>query len=202
MSHNFGKSFEHQAGKRQKMQSGKRFRQSLVISRQAAESRRPPETALDHPPPRQQNEAFSGFRHFHHFKANPVRLSGLGGICARITHIHKGNFDLLARRRLHLFRQLANRRTVLNIGGRAPAKRADCPTYQRQYGFCSPAAVSLRRKRRGFPTRAWIAKCVSRRLPPKAWQSVRRQSAALRANQRRPPQKLRLESTAGFAGKP
>ena len=59
MSLKLDKTFQHQNGKRQIMQTCKRLRQTLIITRQASTSRRPAKTSLHHPTTRQQDKAFT-----------------------------------------------------------------------------------------------------------------------------------------------
>ena len=67
------------------MQTRNRLRQSLVISRRAAEARRPREAALDHPSARQEDEAPPGLLKLHHFEADAMRLGVSRSRLARVA---------------------------------------------------------------------------------------------------------------------
>src|SRR2546421_3699329 len=115
MRHDFDKLFKHQHGKGQEVQPGKRLRQSLIISRQTPEARRPAETALNYPATRQQHKTSFRFREFDHFQTDAVRLSLLRSRLARIALVNESKLDRLASHFLHFSRQLADLCAVLFV---------------------------------------------------------------------------------------
>jgi hypothetical protein len=108
------------------MQSCKRLRQSLIISRQSAEPRRPGETALHYPTPRQQHKAFPGLRELYTFQLDDVRLGCLCGSFSRVARVNKGQLDILTRHCLHSFGQHRYLRPVL-LRGRGEVQRQQLP---------------------------------------------------------------------------
>ena len=116
MSHDFDKLLKHQDGKRQEVQPGECFRQSLIISCQSPEACRPAERALNHPSAWQQHKTFFRFRKFHHFQANAMRGGFVGSTRARIALVNKSQFYALTCYRLHLTRQLSDLCAVLFVG--------------------------------------------------------------------------------------
>ena len=71
--HDLSEAFKHDDGESEKVKASKRFRQSLIVARQSAETSGPGKTALDDPAARQQDESLSGRWKLDNFQLNAVR---------------------------------------------------------------------------------------------------------------------------------
>jgi len=98
------------------MQRGEGFRESLVVSGQAAESCRPSEASFDDPASWQQDEAAFCFCMLDHFKLYAMLGGRICSGCARISLIDIGQLDMLAGNLLHGLCQDSNLRAILFIG--------------------------------------------------------------------------------------
>ena len=79
---------EHEAGEGEIVEAGKRLSQSLVVTRQTAESRSPREAALHHPTARQQYEAALGLGVLDYVQLDILRLSRLCCIFSRVALVY------------------------------------------------------------------------------------------------------------------
>lgn len=163
MSDDFDKTFEHQHGKRQEVQSGQRLRQPLIVARQTPEACCPSETALDDPTTWQQHESFFRFREFDYFQTDAVRPGILRRSFTRIALINKRHFDRLARHLLHGLRQLSNLRAVLLVGWRDQQGKQIAKRVNGDVRLATLAA--LRSIIRGACARlpVWIAVCANQK---------------------------------------
>ena len=96
--------FEHQDSERQEVEAGQSCGEAFIVTSKAPKASCPPETPLDHPPTREEDEAFFGGWELDDLKGEP-RLGGvLHRLRARIALIAIGDLDRLASRSLDLRR--------------------------------------------------------------------------------------------------
>src|SRR5262245_3111482 len=97
------------------MQSTQCFRQSFIITRQAAEACYPTYAALYYPTPGQQDEAFLRRRQLDYFQTNTVCGGSLSGVFTRVALIYISYLDRCASYFLYLGAEFGNLCTVLFI---------------------------------------------------------------------------------------
>jgi hypothetical protein len=83
------------------VKSGKCAGITLRIPDQAAKMSGPGKRAINHPPPRQPDKAFVGFRQLDDNQFDVVGLGRLGGIRAVVVLIDKRHTDVVVGHRLH-----------------------------------------------------------------------------------------------------
>ena len=100
------------------MQPANCLRQSFIVTGQTAEAGLPINAPLNHPAPRQQDEALLGGRQFYHFQSDAVCGDSLNSLVARVGLIYLSDFDRLVRDFLHLRAEFRHLCTVLLTGCR------------------------------------------------------------------------------------
>ena len=92
--------------------------QAPIVAGQALVARAPAQAAFDDPAAGQQHEVPLGVPEFDDLQVDAVLLGGLCGCFARVSLISIGQRNVLSGRHLHFFRQEADLRPVLFVGGR------------------------------------------------------------------------------------
>jgi len=97
------------------MKTGKRFRESLIVTSEATEPVEPAKAALDHPPPGQHYKTLF-FLEFDHLQFDAFVECSLRWLFARVSLICKCNFDCVSRHVLDLTCQFCYLGTLLFVG--------------------------------------------------------------------------------------
>src|SRR5947207_3300341 len=111
----FGK---HQDSKSQEMQALKRIGQAFIITSQTAKTGQPPERALHHPAPRQQDKTTLGLGQLDDHQLNSLFSRRALRLAAGIALVNKSHLDALLRYFLDELRQFRHLRTILFVGWR------------------------------------------------------------------------------------
>ena len=109
---------KHEHSEDNKVESGQRFRQTLVVSAQAPEAIKPAKAALNHPASGQQHKTLFRLWQLDHLKLDAFVARGLRWLRTRVALVSKRDSHCLSRGVLHLPRELAHLRALLFIGWR------------------------------------------------------------------------------------
>jgi hypothetical protein len=129
MSHQKGKTMQHEHSKSQQVKTRQRFWQAFIGTCQTTKARHPGKRAFHHPPAWQQDEAPLGLGQFDDFQAHPLLLSRLCRSLARVASIYESQLHVVSGHLLDGCGQLAHLRSILLIG------RGDLPRQQMAQGI-------------------------------------------------------------------
>ncbi len=132
---------EHEHGKDHEVQSGQRFWQTFIVSRQSAEAIGPAETAFHHPPSGQQDEAFLGFGQLDDLQRHAFVACGLGRLRSGIALVGIRHLHRLAACLLHLLRQFLYLGALLFVGRRDMHGKQIPQRIDSHMDFASPLAL-------------------------------------------------------------
>lgn len=118
---------EHEHCEHDEVKTGKRFRQSLVVTCQTPEAVKPAEAALDHPPPGQQYKALFRLRQFDHLQVDAFIKCRLLRLFARVSLIYKCHPDRISRHLLDLTREFCDLCTSCSLAG-VTWTASNCPS--------------------------------------------------------------------------
>ncbi len=104
-------------GKGNKMHPGQRLRDAFVVTHQATEARHPGEPALDHPAPRQHDNALRGGRQRDHLQAHAVGGSLGCRVRTGVALVDEGHLHVLpVTSYMHAVSQRRHLRPVVFVG--------------------------------------------------------------------------------------
>jgi len=109
---------ELEAGRGDEVEISESASVALIVLHQPPEPCRPGKGPLDHPAPRQQQEAALGVRQLHHLQFDAMRPGGLTGPLAGVALVDIGQFDALPGGDLYSLRQAADFGAVIHAGRR------------------------------------------------------------------------------------
>ena len=104
---------KHEAKEGEPMKAGKGGSEPFIVAPEATEARRPGKRAFDDPAPGQQDEAAFGLGEFDDDQIDAGARRRGGRLHARVALIDIAELDVLAGDGLHLCRQLADLRALL-----------------------------------------------------------------------------------------
>jgi len=116
ISHWVDEVVEHQNRESPKSGTFQDFRQTFVITSQAAETSCPSKTTFHHPASGQQDEAFFRFGQLDHFQAQSFGFDCLSWIFSGVALINERNLRRLPSNLLRLLSQFMRLGSVLFIG--------------------------------------------------------------------------------------
>ena len=149
---------QQETGEGDKVQSRQHRGQALIVASQPSEAGQPGETALNHPAAGQQDKAAFGAGQPDDFQVDAVSRCGVRHFLAGIALIDPGQFDVLARHRLHLPRQRLDLSALVLVGRRDHQREQQPQGIDRRMGLGSLAAL--------MATVARAGAALGRRLHP------------------------------------
>ena len=132
MAKQFHQPSEHQEGEGEEVEPGYHRGQAFIVTHQAPKAGQPPETALDHPTPRQEHEAGLRSGELDNCQRDPRLRRILRGLRPRIAVIATGDLACCAGRRLDWCGERLDPRPIRLIGwghrqGQEITERIDGP---------------------------------------------------------------------------